>query len=201
MMFFIRVLHRILSLPVRLRDAVYCRRLLQCCVAGANSRFTPTATIYNQYGTGAVRVGDNTLCMGEFLIGAPQATISIGDWCYIGPQSKIWAIDQIKIGSRVFLSHGVQIFDNNSHSLSADDRHSRFRELTEHGRHLNPEDVKHRPIRIEDDVWIGFNAAIMKGITIGRGSIVGACSVVTHDVPPYTVVVGNPARKVGDSRP
>jgi acetyltransferase-like isoleucine patch superfamily enzyme len=200
-MFFIRILHKILMLPARLRDAVYCRRLLQFCVTGANTRFTAEAKIYNQFAPSSVRLGSNTLCMGELLVTGPQATIAIGDWGYIGPQSKIWAMDRIEIGSRVFLSHGVQIFDNNSHSLSADDRLSRFRELTQGGRHLKREDVKHKPIRIEDDVWIGFNAAIMKGVTIGRGAIVGACSVVTHDVPPYIIVVGNPAQKVGDSQP
>ncbi len=108
----------------------------------------------------------------------------------MGPQSKIWALDKITIGSRVFISHGVQIFDNNSHSLSASERHERFRELTEHGRHLTREAVTRKAITIEDDVWIGFNAAIMKGVTIGRGAIVGACAVVTHDVPAYAVVGG-----------
>jgi len=59
----------------------------------------------------------------------------------------------------------------------------------------------HRPIRIEDDVWIGFNAAIMKGVTIGRGAVVGAGAVVTHDIAAYDVVVGNPARVAGEARP
>ena len=49
-------------------------------------------------------------------------------------------------------------------------------------------------IIIESDVWIGARATILKGVTIGRGSIVGACSVVTNDVPPYSIVAGNPAR-------
>jgi acetyltransferase-like isoleucine patch superfamily enzyme len=100
----------------------------------------------------------------------------------------------------VILSHGVQIFDNNSHSMSAADRHERFRELRTSGWHLQPEQISHKPVRIEDDAWIGFNSAILKGVTIGRGAIVGACSVITQDVPPFAVVVGNPARKVGDSR-
>ena len=61
--------------------------------------------------------------------------------------------------------------------------------------------VEEAPIVIEDDAWIGFGSAIMKGVTIGRGAIVGACSVVTNDVPPYTMVAGNPARHIGVSRP
>ena len=51
-----------------------------------------------------------------------------------------------------------------------------------------------RPIVIEDKVWIGINSTILPGVKIGYGSIVGAQSVVTHDVPPMTIVAGNPAR-------
>ena len=109
-------------------------------------------------------------------------------------------MEKIELGARVIISHGAQIFDNNSHSLSAQDRHERFRELRTAGRHLQREEVSHKPVRIEDDVWIGFNSAVLKGVTIGRGAVIGACSVVTSDVPPFAIMVGNPARKVGDSR-
>ncbi len=57
------------------------------------------------------------------------------------------------------------------------------------------------PVKIEDDVWIGFNAAVMKGVTIGRGAVIGACAVITKNVEPYAIMAGNPARKVGESRP
>jgi acetyltransferase-like isoleucine patch superfamily enzyme len=57
------------------------------------------------------------------------------------------------------------------------------------------------PIVINDDVWIGFNATVLKGVTIGRGAVVGACAVVTKDVPAYAIVVGNPARTVGEAKP
>jgi acetyltransferase-like isoleucine patch superfamily enzyme len=53
-----------------------------------------------------------------------------------------------------------------------------------------------RPIRIGRNVWIGFDCCVLPGVTIGDGSIVGARSVVCEDVPPYTVVAGNPARVI-----
>ena len=58
-----------------------------------------------------------------------------------------------------------------------------------------------RPIVIEDKVWIGIGATVLPGVRIGYGAIVGANSVVTHDVPPMTVVGGNPARFIKEIKP
>ena len=55
-------------------------------------------------------------------------------------------------------------------------------------------EVKISPVRINDRAWLGFNSIILKGVTIGEGAIIGAGSVVTKDVPAYTIVAGNPAR-------
>lgn len=60
--------------------------------------------------------------------------------------------------------------------------------------HASPDGRLTRPIVIEDKVWIGIGATVLPGVRIGYGAIVGANSVVTHDVPPMTVVGGNPAR-------
>jgi acetyltransferase-like isoleucine patch superfamily enzyme len=196
-----RIAHGLLSLPQRAKDQLYCLRLRQVCTAASDATFTPQTRIFNSIGPGAVVVGSQSMCMGELLVIAPSGRIVIGDWCYVGPDSRLGALESIEVGNRVFISHGVQVFDNNSHSLSASERHERYRELRTGGRHLIPEQVAHRPVRIEDDVWIGFNAAVLKGVTLGRGAVVGAGAVVTHDVPPYAVVVGNPARQVGQSRP
>ena len=57
-----------------------------------------------------------------------------------------------------------------------------------------------RPVTIEDDVWIGMSVIILPGVTIGRGSVIGAGTVVTKAVQPFSVVVGNPGRVVRDRR-
>ena len=62
-------------------------------------------------------------------------------------------------------------------------------------------DISSAPVVIKDEAWIGFNATILKGVTIGRGAVVGAASVVTKDVADYTIVAGNPAKAIGFSRP
>jgi maltose O-acetyltransferase len=69
----------------------------------------------------------------------------------------------------------------------------------DHGKHLKKEDIRSAPIKINDDVWIGFNASIMKGVEIGKGAVIGAAAVIVHNVPPYAIMVGNPARQVGRS--
>jgi acetyltransferase-like isoleucine patch superfamily enzyme len=195
-----RLVYGLLSLPSRLRDRLYTARLRQYCRASVDTTFTEHTTILNSFARESVGIGSRSLFMGEINIIRQSARIRIGDWCFVGPGAKLWAMESIDIGDRVFISHGVQIFDNNSHSLSAADRHERFKELLMKGRHLVPEAVTCRPIKIEDDVWIGFNSAVMKGVTIGRGAVVGAGTMVTHDVAPFSIIVGNPARKVGESQ-
>jgi acetyltransferase-like isoleucine patch superfamily enzyme len=65
---------------------------------------------------------------------------------------------------------------------------------------MRAQPIEAAPISIEDDVWIGANVIILKGITVGRGSVIGAGSVVTRSIPPGQIWVGNPARFVR-SRP
>jgi len=169
------------------------------CHSGAHTQFSLGSCVVSQNRRGSIKIGEYNLCMGELLTGIDEGSIEIGDWCYLGPNSKIWSKNFIFIGNRVFISHGVNIFDNNSHSLSAFDRHQRFKELMKHGKHLRKENIRSAPIKIDDDVWIGFNASIMKGVEIGKGAVIGAAAVIVHNVPPYAIMVGNPARQVGSS--
>jgi len=67
-------------------------------------------------------------------------------------------------------------------------------------RHLG-DDTPARPVRVGRNVWIGFDACVLPGVTVGEGAVVGARSVVTADVPPYAVVAGNPARVIRQLEP
>jgi acetyltransferase-like isoleucine patch superfamily enzyme len=62
--------------------------------------------------------------------------------------------------------------------------------------HNIPVDIASQEVIIEDDVWIGFNSIILKGVRIGRGAIIGAGSIVTKDIAPWTVNVGNPIQSI-----
>ena len=142
----IRLAYALLALPSRLRDKLGIMRLRERCVAPPDVAFTRETTIFNPFAPDAIRIGAGTLFMGEVNVIAEEARVRIGDWCFVGPGTKIWAMAGISIGDRVFISHGVQVFDNNSHSLAAAERHARFRELRTVGRHLQPEAVVRRPI-------------------------------------------------------
>ncbi|MCR5205013.1 MAG: acyltransferase [Lachnospiraceae bacterium] len=108
----------------------------------------------------------------------------------------------IFIGNHVVISFDVTIYTTNSHSYDIEERHNDLYNTLYYLRGVNSSrnidwsKIVSKDIVIEDDVWIGFGASILKGVTIGRGAIVGAKSVVTHDVEPFTVVAGNPAKIV-----
>ncbi|MGI0134333.1 MAG: acyltransferase [Candidatus Micrarchaeaceae archaeon] len=121
------------------------------------------------------------------------ARLNIGDRTFLG-NGLIAVAGTIDIGSDVMLGWGVTVVDHNSHSV----RYSERRGDTERWLRGKKEwsVVKIAKVRIEDKAWIGFNAAILKGVTIGEGAVVAAGSVVTKSVPPWTLVGGNPARVI-----
>lgn len=92
------------------------------------------------------------------------------------------------------IAHNVNIFDNNSHPKDAHLRHEDFMLNFSNG--MQQYDLQSKEIIIEDDVWIGFNVTILKGVRIGRGAIIGAGAIVTKDIEAWTVNVGNPLRCV-----
>ncbi len=119
--------------------------------------------------------------------------IKIGDRTFIGNRSLV-AARSIVIGSDVLISWNVTIVDHQSHSIEFAERE---RDVTEwlHGR-KDWTHVKVSLVRIGDKVLIGFGASVLPGVTIGEGAVIGACSVITKDVEPWTVDAGNPARVI-----
>lgn len=105
----------------------------------------------------------------------------------------------ICMGKRCWIQQGCTFFDRGGITLGNDVFIAPKVNLITINHDPNPENrsaTYGRPIVIEDKVWIGINSTILPGVTIGYGSIVGANSVVTRSVPPFTVVAGNPARVI-----
>jgi acetyltransferase-like isoleucine patch superfamily enzyme len=140
-------------------------------------------------------LGADTHVRGELFTFGHGGRIIIGQDCYIGDGTRIWSARSITVGDRVLISHNVNIFDSLTHPISAKRRHRQFKEIATTG-HPRELDLDEKPIRIDNDAWIGSQSTILRGVTIGEGAIVGAGSVVTKDVPPWTIVAGNPARVI-----
>jgi acetyltransferase-like isoleucine patch superfamily enzyme len=182
-------------------DVCMTRILSRYCIAHEGVRFLHSASINNKPSNrAAIEVGARCVVGGQLHVYPDGGRISIGECCFIGPGTRIWAGDSVEIGNRVLISHGVNIHDNISHSLSAQERHQHFVEILERRNGALGKVPKQR-IVIEDDAWIGFNAIILKGVRIGEGAVVAAGAIVTKDVPPYTIVAGAVAQSIRNSLP
>ena len=109
----------------------------------------------------------------------------------------------IRIRKRCWIQQGCTFFDRGGITIGNDVFIAPKVNLITINHDSDPENrsaTYGRPIVIEDKVWIGINSTILPGVTVGYGSIVGANSVVTHDVSPYTVVGGNPAKFIKEIR-
>lgn len=141
-----------------------------------------------------VHIGDNSeiACT---LVCQDSGKITIGRNAWIGAKTVIGSVEEIIIGDYAIISTEVHIYDNNNHPVSPELR----QKMSESGFRSDLWKWHHsasKKVQIGDRVWIGERSTILKGVTIGNDAIVAAGSVVTHDVPPSTIVAGNPARVV-----
>ncbi len=159
-----------------------------------NSKFYEEAIVCNHSGDKSkIRIGRNSHVRGELTVYPYSKGLYIGDDSFVGVGSVIRSAAKLVIGDRVLIGHNVNIIDTNSHEIDYKERHNGFIYMLEFGHPSSPGEVLIDPITIEDDVWISYGVSILKGVKIGRGAIIGACSVVTKDVNPFTLVAGNPA--------
>lgn len=175
------------------------RRMRKSCETQPTTRFQRSGVVMNNQGsTQAITIGAHTVVGGELLVFADGGRLTVGDYCYIGKDSRIWSYADIRIGNRVLISHNVNIHDTISHSLSASERHAHHRRIFQ-GQDSSLGRVPREPVVIEDDVWIGFNAVVLKGVRVGRGAIIAAGAIVTKDVPPFSIVAGPAGTIIGTS--
>ncbi len=134
-------------------------------------------------GGGNVRFGNGVTLSGNIVplefLAHNGARILVGDHTFINYGSSISAFELVTIGRHCFLGHYTFIIDNSEH------------DIRQH--HMLPPS---KPVVIEDHVWIGSRVIILPGVCIGHHAVIGAGSVVTKDIPPHCVAVGNPARIV-----
>ena len=182
-------------------------------------RVTTAWVVANLRNHGAV-IGQDVSFIGIPIISiAPSSSLSIGERCTLISRAKdtalgtshavvlrtlrngatlcigkdtglsgatICAAEEVRIGSGVLVGADVMIADTDFHPLYTNRRRA------------PPEDAMRAPIHIHDDVFVGARSMILKGVTIGRGAVIGAGSVVSKSVPEMVIAAGNPARVIGD---
>lgn len=159
----------------------------RCTTVGRNVRWDGDVPLV--FGDGEIHLGNNVTIGNSqtWVVGFKfpgTARLIVGDHTTINYRTTISVAESVTIGRYCQLAGEIKIFDNNSHPLN---------HLERRGAHsLSREDVA--PVVIEDDVWIGSNCLILRGVRIGRGAVVAAGTVVTKDVPAFTLVGGHPAR-------
>jgi len=178
----------------------FCHFWMSACVAikpnvktGAGARFKGISKIDIRFGA-LLSIGEGTMINSrnfgyhlnmfapcKLLADRPGAKIAIGKNCRIHGTC-IHAYERVEIGDYCLIAANTQIFDGNGHAASFDDVDNRVN--TNGGS---------KPVVIENSVWIATGVVILPGVTIGRGAIVSANSVVRDDVAPMSVVAGNPA--------
>ena len=167
------------------KNKFYCEPLLRwrCSNAGDNLRCDGDIPLI--IGNGKVCIGDNVFIgnKGAWIL-VPNLhkipTLKIGSNTSLNYRTVISVEQRVEIGCNCLIAEETKIFDNNSHAVDWRDRN------------MTKKDVA--PIIIENDVWIGMNSIILKGVRIGQGAVVAAGAVVTKDVPPRVIVGGNPAK-------
>lgn len=146
--------------------------------------------VYKQ--TSKLSIGEMSIIEGNITFDKENVSISVGDRTFIGNNTRIISYENIQIGNDVLISWGCTIIDTNSHSIYWEERKNDV--VDWYNGKKDWSNVETSPVKICDKAWIGFNSIILKGVTIGEGAVIGAGSIVTKDVEPYTAVAGNPAK-------
>lgn len=141
---------------------------------------------------GSIIVGNDCLIEGYLVSENEASKILIGNNVYVGGSTVIDCAKSVTIEDDVLISYNVTIADTDGHSMRFSERKKDLQAFRQ-GK-VNWNIIPSMNILIKRGAWIGTRSIILKGITIGEGAIVGAGAVVTHDVPDWSVVSGNPAK-------
>lgn len=144
---------------------------------------------------GEVIIGSDSLIEGMIATETKSSRVYIGNNVFIGGGSIIDAVTSINIEDDVLISYQCIIQDSDNHNLAYSLRKNDTADW-KNRRYHNWELTPKKPVRISKGAWIGARAIILKGVTVGIGSVVGAGSVVTKDVADWTIVAGNPAKLI-----
>lgn len=147
--------------------------------------------VFKRNKSSIINIGNNSLINGRLVTESKNSKIEIGNNVFVGGQTIFDCLQEIKILDNVLISYECILSDHDSHSIESKKREMDLYKFQ--NKKMNWEEVNSKPIFIKKNAWIGMRSIILKGVTVGEGSIVAAGSVVTKNVPDYTLVAGNPA--------
>jgi acetyltransferase-like isoleucine patch superfamily enzyme len=156
---------------------------------------TPFAHAAVRIETGSLHAGTNVSFRGLLRIDA-GGEMAVGSHVFLNHGSEVRCHLRVDLGDFVYLSYWSDIFDTNTHPLNHEERRQEVTRARANETMTDYALVDKAPVRIGSDVWIGKNATILKGVTLGDRAVVGARSVVTRSWPDDVVLVGNPAQPV-----
>lgn len=193
MNYLLRILFALATFPNKLKILYKKKKFQSLAKMGQHVTFGPMANISKE-SEASISIGSNCdlLCT---LCAQGKGIIEIGNYTTIRGYSVVGAVERITIGDYVIISNNVHIYDNNNHPTPPLLR-LKLSKSGFYGYLWSWVHSEHAPVVIEDNVWIGERSTVLKGVRIGRGSIVACDSVVTKSVPPYCIVAGNPAKIV-----
>jgi len=139
-------------------------------------------------------IGASSRIAAQLVFEQAGAALQIGARTFVGARTVIDAARAIRIGDDVLISSEVLLFDHDSHSLDSRDRADDVRKWMSGAKDWAR--VGQAGVVVGDKCWIGARAIVLKGVELGEGAVVGAGSVVTRTVAPFTLVAGNPARPI-----
>jgi len=142
-------------------------------------------------------IGANCTMDGVHFAVESEGRISIGDFCYFTNAVLLCELE-LRIGNYVVIGWNASIADSDFHPIAPAERIADAIACSPLGNGRTRPTVARRPVIIEDNVWIGPNATILKGVRIGAGAFIEAGALVTRDVPPRARMLGNPAQVIGE---
>jgi acetyltransferase-like isoleucine patch superfamily enzyme len=153
-------------------------------------------SLYRSEEPAGVRIGRGaSTYLGTMFDVGPGGRVTLGEHALVNG-ARIICDAEVVIGDFCLISWNVVLMDTYRVSLDPVQRRRELERAAQGRPRRLAANVPARPVRIGRNVWIGFDACVLPGVTIGEGAVVGARSVVAGDVPPYTVVAGNPARVI-----
>lgn len=170
---------------------MYTRILYPACLWVGEHVTIGDFSYLNCFSQRGVKIGNHTSIDRNLWLscGGPEVKntgfFEVGDYSYIGCNAVLGAGGGgIRIGNNVLIGQSVNM-------------HSESHVMTDASTLIRNQGISYQGIQIEDDVWIGSKASILDGVAIGTGAVIGAGAVVTKSIPPYSIVVGVPAKVIG----